>query len=97
MALCGAGGGGGFLSPGTGTRQINGEAAGPGALSLSLCTQYFTPNCSCTNIAFVSPNRNNLDSLVLLIKPHMRTEPSVHLSYWEGVADCALLTPRSTT
>lgn len=66
-------------------------------INIPPCTQYFTPNCSCTNIPFVSPSRNNLDSLVLLIKPHMQTEPSVHLSYWEGVADCALLKPRSTT
>lgn len=104
-ALCGAWGGG-FLSPGTGTGQINGEAAGPGALSSSRHVsshkhpslyQYLTPNCSCVNIPFVSPHRNNLDSLVLLIKPHMRTEPSVRLRYWEGVADCVLFKPRSTT
>lgn len=81
-----------LLSPGTGTRQINGKAWSAQGLCLSLhvlshehpsvCLIFHTKcilNCSCTNIHFVPLNRNNLDLLVLLIEPHTQTKLSVHV------------------
>lgn len=68
-----------LLCPGTGTRRINGEAWSPRGLSLSLHVPNIFLNCSCTNIPFLSPNRNNLDLLVLLIEPHMQTKLSVRV------------------